>query len=147
MSTYQYSLVVLPTLETVNRLKDIFTSSPIFVDWPQLNVVVAESDTKPDSLLLETKKVYSSKFLFFGLIYVEDLGRSVLRGVLDQDELGKLANDFIGCPYQEKPYMSFDSKGTALSRQNKFFISSVSEVLVSKEETPFTFHWESLLTR
>jgi len=135
-------LVAVPTADTLNRLKDICSGSPIAIQWDHLCLQIAEADYKVD-WQAKGDASYGVKFLSFGIQYNEDAGRTVLAGIVTSDALQARARA-CGMDADFQCSVIFNDGGS-LAHSNKSFIASVATTLVSKEETPFTFGPETIV--
>lgn len=135
-------MVAPPDQRSLSRLKTIFSGGPISIDW---NLVVLRlADTSSMDQKWEPRKVtYKVKFTDFGLVYDEELGRSVLAGTVDSPEAQARSNE-LGMGDSEPPFrlLVIFSESIQLSSTNKAFIASVANTLVEKELEPFVFGYE-----
>lgn len=133
----RYSYFAVPTEESLRRLQDIFTSSPVPVKWGTVAVRIAMDTAK--NIQAPEGFEYKGRITWFGQRYNQDLLHAELLGVLECSELigrHRQLSETVDNDYQ--PALVFQSPATPLAASNKFFINSVANTLCSKEEA-FTF--------
>jgi hypothetical protein len=129
---YQYFAV--PTQDSLERLKEIFSSSPVPIDFDKIVVRLGSSQQQST-----TRRAYRAQITWFGHHYNQELEYTELVGMLDSPEMterhGELDGSYDG---DFEPMVIFQSPATPLAQTNKFFLNSVANTLVSRED-PFTF--------
>lgn len=136
-------LVSVPSDQTIQRLQQILSGSPIEIKWDMICMQVAESNQskswKPDD-----GASYDVFFKDFGIRYDPETGQSFLVGFMGGTALDARSKA-LGMGADYLPCIMFND-GAQLGRTNKSFITSVATTLVTREDKPFTFGAETLLT-
>lgn len=141
------AIVVLPTDETKERLRDILSQSPIEINFDSISIQIAKSSRSTVGWQSNPEAYYEGRFLNFGLKYNEVLGYVQLVGEFDCPELSARMNEFVQSWEEQIPVVMFNHMSPPLGNTNKSFLASVSNTLASKEEKPFTFQGEVRIDR
>jgi hypothetical protein len=137
------TLVVIPTLETRERLQEIMGSAPFTVDWETLLVPLAHIPS--GTSVTPTNTLYEARFKSFQVMFDRFRQSAELVGVLDSPGMLKRSID-CGMGYEFLLKLVFLPYAPAQSQPIRNFIVSVSDILVIKEEhKPFTFQREFIL--
>ena len=144
---WQTAIVVLPTEETLDRLRSIMSSAPIHIEFELINVVLASTLRKQVSWVADPSIEYEASFSSVSLVYDEYLGYTQLIGSLYSPMMSARMNDLQPLVEMKDPQLIFNSSGTTHSRTSKSFIASVANTLVAREDQLFTFHNEVIISR
>ena len=136
------AMYVLPSHETVERLKDILRSSPIALDFPSMRVELARTARPNSKWVAHPEATYEARFLDFGL-WTPSHNKLLLVGSLECQEMSLRMNSLVQSPSLPVPRLIFNDNSPTLSHSNKSFIASVYGSLVDRSnEQMFTFERE-----
>lgn len=136
------SVVILPTQETSARLQRTFLSCPFTIDWPTLLVPLAQNlKSEPK---VRRNVVHEARFTGYKIAFDEVRNQAELVGFLESETLKERAVE-LGSDYSFELKLIFLPYSPAQSQTVRNFNVSISDSLVLKETTPFTFRDELLL--
>lgn len=140
------TLITFPTQRTRARLSEIFTSSPISLNFETMVAVIAtvEDELLPPVGSVDPSPVYHGRFTEYGIrtdpFKLSPQLVGVLAGTRFQSRL-----EGLGVSESQAPRLVFLDYSPAQSTTVRSFNVSIADTLVLREQEPFTFEGEGVL--
>lgn len=134
-------VITTPSLDTRQRIHDMFLSSPVSID---VNAMYVPLSLDIPVYQLRARGPYAGKFIEFRSKYSQHDEMMELVGVIDCPDMMETARSY-GVPEDFELRLIFRRPAPPMSYTNRHFLVSIADTLCMKETVPFTFTEDSLM--